>query len=94
MRVVLASDLRPGEWYRRGPSGRVCRVLSPSYRFGKRQLAFHDVEVWGCLSNGRVLVTRTRADVEVVLLGHADVLAVLDEQRVATVRASALDGAA
>lgn len=94
MRVVLASGLRPGEWYRRGPSGRVCRVLSPSYRFGKRRVAYHDVEVWGCLSNGRVLVTRTRADVEVVPLSHAEVLAVLDEQRVATVRASALDGAA
>lgn len=90
--LLIGADLEPGTFYsREGEPLTVCRVVSPVYRYSVNKIRFHDVEVWGARSDGRVVWSRKRADVPVVALSEADVLDMMAEQRRRMRRATGLE---
>lgn len=90
---LIGADFAPGDWYRREREPLTFyRVVSPAYRFSTNRVRFHDVEVWGARSDGRVSWSKKRADYPVVALSEVEVLELMAEQRRRLRCATGLEG--
>ncbi|WP_291794028.1 hypothetical protein [Brevibacterium sp.] len=89
--TIVAADLPAGTWFARaGEPATICRAIGQPYAYSRNKVPFRDCEVWGQRSDGRVQVTRKRADVPVRRLDHAEVIEALAAQQRRTLRAGVL----